>query len=257
MNRPPSSARAGRPLALVASAVLVAILAACSPAVTPGPSGPPSPSAPAPSSSAAPGPTTVTSPEAAAALVLAADPRFAGLGPQDPNRIGECCFYAAEPTAGGYEVTIEIGWGDCPAGCINRHHWFYTVATDGSVRLDREDGPPVPAGVPAPGDGTGGVVGIRGVATAGPTCPVVRPNDPACADRPVAGVTVHVLDATGLEVATLQTDAAGSFTVALPPGQYRVQADAVAGLMGTAAPVDVTVTASLALVQLAFDTGIR
>ena len=75
------------------------------------------------------------------------------------------------------------------------------------------------------------------MATAGPTCPVARPNDPACADRPIAGVAVHILDATGLEVATLQTDAAGGFTVALPPGQYRVQADAVEGLMGTAEPV--------------------
>ena len=95
------------------------------------------------------------------------------------------------------------------------------------------------------------------MATAGPTCPVARPNDPACADRPIAGVAVHILDATGLEVATLQTDAAGGFTVALPPGQYRVQADAVEGMMGTAQPVDVTVGATLALVQLAFDTGIR
>jgi hypothetical protein len=257
MNRTQPPTRAGRSLAFGIAAALAVVLAACGPAVTPAPSGSPLPSAPGPSGSAAPGPTTITSPVAAAALVLATDARFADLGPQDPNRIGECCFYAAAPTAEGYEVTIEIGWGDCPAGCINRHHWFYTVATDGTVRLDREDGPPVPDAVPGPGDGAGGVVGIRGVATAGPTCPVVRPNDPACADRPVAGVAIHVLDATGLEVATLQTDAAGGFTVALPPGRYRVQADAVEGLMGTAAPVDVTVTASLALVQLAFDTGIR
>jgi hypothetical protein len=190
-------------------------------------------------------------------LVLASDARFAGLGAQDPNLIGQCCFWTATPAADGFDVTIEVGWGDCPAGCINRHHWFYSVATDGTIHLDREDGPPVPAGVPGPADGTTGVVGIRGIAAAGPVCPVVRPNDPNCADRPVAGATVHVFDATGLEVATLETDATGSFVVALPPGRYRVQGDAVEGLMGTAPPVDVTVAATLELVQLAYDTGIR
>jgi hypothetical protein len=86
---------------------------------------------------------------------------------------------------------------------------------------------------------------------------VVTPNDPSCADRPVAGASVHVIDATGLEVATLETDATGAFLVALPPGRYRVQADAVSGLMGTAPPVDVTVGAGLAVVQLQYDTGIR
>jgi hypothetical protein len=169
--------------------------------------------------------------------------------------IGQCCFYTATPAAGGFTVTIEIGWGDCPAGCIDRHRWIYSVKTDGTIHLDREDGPPVPAGIPAPD--AGGVIGIRGVATAGPVCPVVRPNDPACADRPVAGATVHVIDSTGTEVATLETDAAGTFVVTLPPGRYRVVPDPVEGLMGTAAPADVTVGATLAQVQLIYDTGIR
>jgi hypothetical protein len=246
-RRPPSA-----PL-LAATAVLVLLLAgACTaPIATPSPA-----PTTAPSPSAVPSPTSVRSAEEAAAAVLASDPRFAGLQPQDPNAIGQCCTWTAAPAADGYDVTIEIGWGDCPAGCIDRHRWFYSVAPNGTVTLDREEGPPVPAGIPGPADGTG-IVGIRGVATAGPVCPVVRPNDPNCADRPVAGATVHILDATGLEVATLTTDGAGSFVVALPAGRYRVQADPVAGLMGAAPAADVDVAGTLALVQLGYDTGIR
>jgi hypothetical protein len=130
------------------------------------------------------------------------------------------------------------------------------VARDGTARLVREEGPPLPAGVPG-GGGTTGAPGIRGIASAGPVCPVERPDDPACADRPVVGAVVHVLDARGLEVATLETDATGAFSVTLPPGAYRVQADPVEGLMGTAAAADVTVGAGPAEIQLHYDTGIR
>ena len=247
----------------LALAVVGLVLGACVQSTTPSPSPSvavpsPSPSVAMPSPSAAPTQTTIASPEAAAALVLAADPRFAGLKAEDPNLIGQCCFYAATRAADGFAVTIEIGWGDCQAGCISRHHWFYTVAADGAIHLDREDGPAVPAGVPGPGDGTtGGVIGIRGIATAGPVCPVVTPDDPNCADRPVVGALVHVIDATGTEVATMETDATGAFVVTLPPGRYRVVPDPVEGLMGTAAPVVVTVGAGLILVNLSYDTGIR
>jgi hypothetical protein len=211
-------------------------------------------------------PSSATTPAAAAALVLAADSRFAGLERKDTNLIGGCCFYEVLPTPEGHSVSVEIGWGDCPAGCINRHHWFYSVTRDGVVTLDREDGPPVPAGVPGAGGtgNTGGgrtgqtAAGIQGFALAGPVCPVVTVNDPSCADRPVAGATVHVIDATGLEVAQLVTDAAGAFSVALPPGRYEVRADAVEGMMGgTPAPSAVEVGDGVALVEISFDTGIR
>jgi hypothetical protein len=237
------------------------LFGACAPTATPPPqsSAPPSPSpsSTGPSPSIVPGPTTISSADAAAAIVLASDPRFAGLTAKDPNLIGQCCFYVVTPAGDGFAVKVEIGWGDCPAGCINRHHWSYTVRRDGTIHLDQEDGPPLPPGVPAPGGGTGGVIGIRGTATAGPVCPVMRPGDTNCADRPVAGALVHVLDATGTEVATLETDAAGAFAVTLPPGRYRVVPDPVPGLMGTAQAVDVTVGAGQVVVQLTYDTGIR
>ena len=258
MNRSPSTRATRRGIIVTGLVVLGLVIGACSQAVpppSPTPTGSPS-QPPSPSPSIAPTATTITSPDAAATLVLASDPRFAGLTPADPNAIGQCCFYTATPAGTGFSVTIEIGWGDCPAGCIDRHHWFYSVTTDGTIHLDREDGPALPPGVPGAAGG-GGVIGIRGIASAGPVCPVVRPNDPACADRPVVGATVHVIDATGTEVATLETDATGAFMVTLPPGRYRVVPDPVDGLMGTAAPVDVTVGATLAIVQLTYDTGIR
>lgn len=27
------------------------------------------------------------------------------------------------------------GWGDCPAGCLNSHYWYFCVTTDGAIEL--------------------------------------------------------------------------------------------------------------------------
>jgi Carboxypeptidase regulatory-like domain len=216
----------------------------------------------------------VTTGDAAAARVLTQLGRWPGLGPFDPQRIGQCCGYRVAQTAEGWAVTIQVGWDDCPAGCINRHEWRFSVRPDGTIVDQGQTGPPVPTGLPgaeavggSPGASGGGSagggptpttgVGIAGVALAGPTCPVQRPNDPACADRPVAGATVHVVNAAGDEVATVTTDAAGAFAVDLAAGQYHVLGDAPPGLMGAPDPVAVTVTSKVELVQLSYDTGIR
>ena len=249
-------------------AIALCVVAACSTAVGPGPSTSPAPgsSAAVPSPSAPAGSGSATTPEEAAALVLAADSRFASLGPKNPDLIGGCCFYEVTPTDDGHRVTVEIGWGDCPAGCINRHRWHYLVSRDGTVTLEREEGPAVPAGVPGQGGGagdtgfdTGGgdVAGIRGTALAGPTCPVVTLNDPNCADRPVVGATIRVVDVTGMVVATLVTDAAGTFSIELPPGPYQVRAEPTPDTMSPPAPVDVMVGEGPIQVDLAYDTGIR
>lgn len=145
-----------RPVLVLAAAIAI-LAAACGQAATPSPSVsavPPSTSPSAPASAAA-----VTSPEAAAALVLASDSRFTGIKPRNPDLIGGCCFYEVTPTGDEYTVMVEIGWGDCPAGCINRHHWFYTVTNDGTVTFDKEDGPAVPTGVPGSAIGDGSTAG--------------------------------------------------------------------------------------------------
>ena len=144
-------------------AVLLAVLVACSssagasaPAAPASaqPSSPASaaPASPASSSSAAGGP--ITSPDEAAQLVLALDPHFTGLKPKNPDLIGGCCFYEASTTADGYQVNVELGWGDCPAGCINRHRWSYSVGRDGTTTLLSETGDPVPSPFPAGGGST-------------------------------------------------------------------------------------------------------
>jgi hypothetical protein len=97
----------------------------------------------------------IDSPEAAARLVIGGEPRFEGIGPFDPELIGGCCWYEATAVEGGYQVIVNVGWGDCPAGCTNKHRWTYAVTPSGEMQLIGESGDPVPAGVfPPSGDTT-------------------------------------------------------------------------------------------------------
>ena len=82
----------------------------------------------------------VTTAEEAAAAVVAKSPLFDGIGPKDPDVIGASAWWTATPVGGAtppsaWTVVYEMGWGDCPAGCIDRHTWTYRVAEDGSVVL--------------------------------------------------------------------------------------------------------------------------
>lgn len=139
---------------LLVSALL---LAACQGTASSSPANPgtaaPSAGASEPASAAPPSVAGPTSPEEAAELVLASDPRFAGFGPQDPNLIGQCCWYEVTQKADGYQVLVHAGWGDCPSGCIEKHEWIFDVSPSGEVTLVEESGDPVPAdGIP--GNGT-------------------------------------------------------------------------------------------------------
>ena len=110
-------------------------------------------------------------------------------------------------------------------------------------------------GSPAPA--ASGGTGIRGVAVAGPTCPVERPGDSACQPRPVDGAVVVVTDPAGEEVGQATTDAEGRFFVPLAAGRYLLTAGDVDGLTGAPAPMEVVVTDGAATVELEYDTGIR
>jgi len=185
----------------------------------------------------------------AAALVLSQEARFTGLAPRDDALIGQAGWYEVQSAGGGWQVTVRIGWGDCPSGCISEHRWVYLVSRTGDVTLASEAG-----------DALHASSGVHGVATAGPTCPVVtEPPDPACADRPVAGAVLVVTNLTGKEITRVVTDADGRFSVDLAPGAYRLVPQPVAGLMGTAAPVDLTVEVGAPGddLQISYDTGIR
>jgi hypothetical protein len=214
----------------------------------------------------------------AVARVLAQDPRFAGIGPQDPNLIGQSAWYEVSPALVGWRVTVTKGWGDCQAGCISRHTWVYDVDAAGVVTLVEERGDPLPDGS-GEGSGSGGSGGgggasppvtipseggpwIVGRAVAGPVCPVERvPPDPACAARPVAGAVIIVRDAAGTEVARAMTAADGTFLVGVPGGgSWTVEPQPVEGLMGTAPVILVQVAgapSSWVAADVAYDTGIR
>ena len=249
----PTPAPAARRLRWSPVLAIALLVAACA---APGAA---SPTAPPPAS------TAITQGEAVA-RVLAQDPRFAGIGPADPDLIGQAAWYEISPTAAGWRVIVTIGWGDCPAGCINRHTWVYEVDGAGAASLVEETGDPLEGAgdgpvelppAPIPSDGGPWIVGR---ALAGPVCPVVQdPPDPACDDRPVAGAAVVVRDADGARVAEVVTGEDGVFLVAIPaPGFYVVEGQPAEGLLGTPAPVEVLVgEGSWSVANLEYDTGIR
>jgi hypothetical protein len=89
-------------------------------------------------------PTDISSPEAAAALVIASDPRFEGAIEMTPDVIGASKWWAALALRdGAYRITLTVGWGDCPSGCINRHTWAFRVTATGDVTLLEESGDPL------------------------------------------------------------------------------------------------------------------
>jgi hypothetical protein len=196
----------------------------------------------------APSGTPVTEAEAVA-LVLAQETAFAGIQPRDETLIGQASWYEARETDGGWEVVVRIGWGDCPAGCINEHVWTYEVSSAGEVALASEAGDPMPT------EAT-----VRGTVTAGPTCPVVTdPPDPSCADRPVEGAVLIVTTLEGQEVARVLSDAEGVFELDLAPGSYRLEPQPVEGLMGTAEAslFSVELGGPVLEIPVIYDTGIR
>ncbi|MFL5710964.1 MAG: carboxypeptidase-like regulatory domain-containing protein [Chloroflexota bacterium] len=216
----------------------------------------------APSASAGAGGAVRTESDAVA-RVIASEPRFAGITPRDPDLIGQGSWYEATPASGvgAFLVTMRIGWGDCPAGCIDEHSWTYAVGPDGSVKLQSEAGSPVPADAwPSPaGDGTSSDTGIRVTAVAGPVCPVEKvPPDPACAPKPVSNATILIGDAAGHEQAMVVTDAGGQAFAGLAPGVYTVTAQGAAGFMNGPEPQQITVDdGNVTEVTLTYDTGIR
>lgn len=212
-----------------------------------------------PAASASP---DITTPEAAAAAVAARSPLFDGIGPQDPNVIGASAWWTATPydTAtppSAWTVVYTLGWGDCQAGCIDSHTWTYVVERDGTVNFQGETGSPLPDDQVAARVAGAGGPGVGGRVTAGPVCPVETPGDPTCAPRPVAGATLSVR-AGDTVVATFSTDMSGLYRMALPVGDYVLEAAPVEGLMGTPAPMPFTVAGTqLTPLDVAYDTGIR
>ena len=147
-----------------------------------------------------PAPTTIATVEEAAARVIEIYPTFAGHRPERPEPDRRLLLVGGRRRpATGFTVTFEVGWGDCPAGCIDRHRWTYAVARDGAVTLLDDTGSPVPSGHAglrrrpgaartarrAAAGSSRAAPASRAGSLAGPTCPVVTVNDPSCDDRPL------------------------------------------------------------------------
>jgi hypothetical protein len=198
----------------------------------------------------------VTSAAQAAALVLASNQKFDSVRARDHYLAGQPAWYEAVETADGYSVTVMLGYGDCPAGCIHRHTWRYEVARDGGVRLVSDEGEDLEFPSPSGSDETA-TVHVNLVA--GPTCPVEhKPPDPSCAPRPVADTAVVLRDPAGHAVRTAKSDDEGAVTLSVPGGAYYLEPAAVEGLMGQAQPVAFSVAGGATTVlTLAYDTGIR
>ena len=229
--------------------------------------GPASSPAPDPSSEPSPAPSAggpVRTEADAVARVVEHEPRFAGIRARDAGVVGQAAWYdvAAASGVGAYIVTMRVGWGDCPSGCIEEHTWTYAVLPDGEVKLQSEGGSTVPPDAwPGPAAGGGGSIqtGLHITAVAGPTCPVETvPPDPACAPRPVPGVSVAIFDDAGNEKGALVLDAAGEGFLAVERGTYIVNGQGAAGLMNGPEAQRVEVEdGRVTDVELMYDTGIR
>lgn len=243
----PATPHRGPVLRALLAIALVALVAACSGGGSPSPT-------PAPG---------VTTAEEAVSAIRARVPLFDGIDPLNPDMIGQSAWWeaAAQGKATppvGWDVTFTIGWGDCEAGCIDRHQWVWSVAADGTVAFTGESGSLVTDEILAGRQAASTATGVAGRVGAGPTCPVERPGDPACAPRMVSGAVLVVQDEGGKEIARITTDGSGLFRLALPAGTYTLVPQAVEGYMGTAAPVPFTVAkAGEAWLDVSYDTGIR
>jgi hypothetical protein len=97
--------------------------------------------------------------------------------------------------------------------------------------------------------------GVSGTVTAGPTCPVERPDEP-CPPQPLA-VHIIAIGAGGTTVA--QTDSAtdGRYQMALPAGRYTLRVD-TGGTFPTCPDASITVaTGATTVADISCDTGIR
>ncbi|HEY4752032.1 MAG TPA: hypothetical protein VIH37_02030, partial [Candidatus Limnocylindrales bacterium] len=156
-------------------ALVAIVVAACSGAAGPAaPGGSPTVSGSTPSAS--PGTGQVSTREQAFAAVAARSPWFDGAKAKDPQAIGKAVTWEATAGPGDtWTVTVDVGWGDCPAGCTDHHVWTFTVGADGTVSLASASGPAVPQEQRAALLAAATESGVGGQVTAGPTCPVERP----------------------------------------------------------------------------------
>ncbi|MGH7673364.1 MAG: hypothetical protein ACREMC_10750 [Gemmatimonadales bacterium] len=69
--------------------------------------------------------------------------RIEGVRYAEPNQeVGGQPDIQARLGTGYWRLDYSWGWGDCPSGCISRHHWTFNVHADGRVEFVESVGPP-------------------------------------------------------------------------------------------------------------------
>ena len=59
--------------------------------------------------------------------------------------VGYAAGTSVATTDSVWTVQMEAGWGDCLAGCINRHRWAFRYRpNDGALSMVTDSGPPIP-----------------------------------------------------------------------------------------------------------------
>lgn len=99
--------------------------------------------------------------------------------------------------------------------------------------------------------------GVKGLVTIGPTCPVERPGDPNCRDKPYRAALKLVRARGNTLVKTFASGSDGRFTVHVAAGRYLVE-KAAPSRLPSLRPVAVTVTRHrFSRVAIQFDSGLR
>jgi hypothetical protein len=99
--------------------------------------------------------------------------------------------------------------------------------------------------------------GVKGVVTIGPTCPVERPGDPNCRDKPYRATMKIVRARGGALVKKFSSQADGHFTVHVDAGRYVIEKTGRA-VLPSLRPIAVTVTHHrFTRVSVQYDSGLR
>jgi hypothetical protein len=147
--------------------------------------------------------------------------------------------------AGGATMSVRASAGTATARPAS------TVSTPPASAVGGPTSTTTASAEPPPPTGSG----AYGYVTAGPTCPVERPDQP-CPPRPVAA-QVNAQDASGRTVATTRTDQAGRYSLSLAAGTYTLVA-VTGATFPRCPPTSVTVRpVGPTRADISCDTGIR
>ena len=76
---------------------------------------------------------SITTPEEAIAEIKALFSMVANIVTAEPQVIGASQDIYILPRAGGWDIVFWEGTGDCMAGCLNNHYWYYKVEKIGQI----------------------------------------------------------------------------------------------------------------------------